>query len=272
MVGDSPKKIFFMGRKLVATECFRSLLDLHISGEVHIVGVLSSPHVLDGVENVPSLCAEYEVPILSSLDDFLKVDDVDILISVQFGEILKRVHLEKALEINVNLHMAPLPEYRGCNQFSHAILDGKKIFGTTLHVIDEQIDHGDILFEKRFPIPEDCWVEELYSMTLSASIGLFRESIRPLVAGEYRCVPQCELIEERGTSLHFRKEMNGLKNIDLSKGMEHAQTALRATSMPGFSPPFVELNGEKVYLVAERYVCNTRGLLCTPMKSSLKPS
>ncbi|WP_051249700.1 formyltransferase family protein [Maridesulfovibrio zosterae] len=263
-VDSGLKKVFFMGCKQVATECFQLLLNLHISGKVIIVGALSSPHKLDGADNVTSLCAEYKIPILSSLESFLDFKEVDILISVQFGEILKRVHLEKAREINVNLHMAPLPEYRGCNQFSHALLDGKDYFGTTLHVIDEQIDHGDILFEKRFPIPEGAWVEELYSLTVSESVSLFRESIKDLIVGKYTRTPQAELLDKRGTSLHLRREMEMLKLIDLTKGTEHIYSILRATSMPGFPPPFAELNGEKVYLVAERYALSPHRLLCCP--------
>ena len=65
--------------------------------------------------------------------------------------------------------MAPLPEYRGCNQFSFAIVDGKKEFGTTLHKMEEGIDNGDIIAESRFDIPENCFVKELYELTYKTS-------------------------------------------------------------------------------------------------------
>ncbi|MBK8684503.1 MAG: hypothetical protein IPN26_05660 [Bacteroidetes bacterium] len=76
---------------------------------------------------------------------------MDFLISVQYHQILNERHIQKARTLAINLHMAPLPEYRGCNQFSFAILDQYPEFGTTLHVMDERIDHGDILFEKDSP-------------------------------------------------------------------------------------------------------------------------
>ena len=104
--------------------------------------------------------------------------NVDFIYSVQYHQILKKEDIQKAGIIALNLHMAPLPEYRGCNQFSFALLDNKKEFGTTIHQLDAQIDHGDLLFEKRFPIPENCWIEQLYSLTYDASLLLFKESLK----------------------------------------------------------------------------------------------
>jgi len=246
------KKVVFVGRKLVAAECFKSLLRLRQKEVVDIVGVLSTPHVLDEEESVASLCERADVPLLTSLDEYLALPQVDILFSVQFERILTEQQLSKALELNVNLHMAPLPEYRGCNQFSWAILNDAKQFGTTLHVMDKRIDHGDILFEKRFSIPENCWVEDLYGLTVDASVMLFSQHVEHIVNGDYVRTKQ-DHVSERSTSLHFREEINGMKRIDLSWDSDTIHTHVRATSMPEFPPPYYFINGEKNHIVAERY-------------------
>ena len=80
--------------------------------------------------------------------------------------------IEKAKEITVNLHMAPLPEYRGCNQFSYCIINEDNFFGTTIHKLEEGIDSGPILFEDRFSIPDKLWVNE-DDMTFNRSVNLF---------------------------------------------------------------------------------------------------
>ena len=152
----------------------------------------------------------------------------------------------------INLHMAPLPEYRGCNQFSFAIVNGDQEFGTTLHQMDPGIDSGGILFERRFPIPENCFVDELYQVTFDHSVEMFETSLPLLVAGEYNIIPQETLLEERTTSLHFRKEIQQLKEIDLDWPQERILRHLRATAMPGFPPPYALFNDIKIELNVNR--------------------
>lgn len=173
--------------------------------------------------------------------------ECDILYSVQYHEILKPGHINRASQIAVNLHMAPLPEYRGSNQFSYAIIDGKEEFGTTIHEIDARIDHGAVLFQKRFPIPQNCWVNELYQLTYDASIKLFKQTLSHIINGLYNPVPQQSLESKYGTALHYRNEIADLKNIDLGWEKEKIERHIRATYMPGFEPPYTIINGEKIY-------------------------
>lgn len=45
----------------------------------------------------------------------------------------------------VNLHLSPLPHYRGFYSFSHAIANGETDFCVTLHYVDTGIDTGPII-------------------------------------------------------------------------------------------------------------------------------
>lgn len=54
----------------------------------------------------------------------------------------------------VNLHLAPLPQYRGFYAFTHAIANGEDSFGVTLHYVDEGIDTGPIIATKPVPIAD----------------------------------------------------------------------------------------------------------------------
>ena len=181
----------------------------------------------------------------------MKLDTVDIIISIQYHKILSLNHIKKAKDLAVNLHMAPLPEYRGCNQFSYAIIEGKKIFGTTIHKMDKGIDNGDILFENRFEVPKNCWIEDLYKITYEKSLKLFKQSLPKIISLNFVSVPQDSLIKKRGTSLHFRKEIEHLKKIDLSWNKNKIEKHIRATSMKGFEPPYFKLNEKKIYFLNE---------------------
>lgn len=244
------KRTAFLGSKKIGYECLR----LAISNKnLDFVGVLTAPkNLLDGADTIYELCNAKGIPVLSSLEELLG-RDVDILISVQYHEILKQRHIAIAKEIAINLHMAPLPEYRGCNQFSFAIIDQRKEFGTTIHRLEEGIDSGDILFEQRFQIPENCFVQDLYQLTFQNSVELFKRALPELVGGQYSVVPQSVLEMERGSSYHFRNEIDAIKKIDPTWEIEKQKRHFRATWFPPFSPPFSIINGDKVELDMDWY-------------------
>jgi len=209
--------------------------------------LVKTGNVLSAGKNILHLCEENDLVVLPQLDDLLDFDRPDFLVSVQYHQILKQQHIECAKELAVNLHMAPLPEYRGCNQFSFAIVDEAKTFGSTLHVMDEGIDSGDILFERRFPIAEKAWVQDLYDQTARESVLLFEEAIPKIISGNYERQAQEALIAERGTAIHYRNEINELKMIDKSWDAEKQDRHIRATWFPPFELPYYLVEGKKVY-------------------------
>ena len=75
----------------------------------------------------------------------------------------------------VNLHLAPLPRYRGRYSFTHAILAGDAYFGVTLHYIDEGLDTGPIIAERTFPIKPTDTAWSLYLRAQREGTELFRD-------------------------------------------------------------------------------------------------
>ena len=243
------KKIVFLGAKPVGYDCLAYLVSQRDLLNLEIAGVLTHARKEFGnAHDLNILAGEHNIPLINSLTE---LPVCDILYSVQYNEILKQEHIDKASELAVNLHMAPLPEYRGANQFSFALIENKQEFGTTIHKIDSQIDHGDILFQKRFPIPENCWVGDLYQLTYKASVNLFSQTLAHIVNGNYSPVPQALLEPKFGTSIHYKKEMAALKVIDLAWEKEKIDRYIRATSMPGFEPPYCIIDGEKIHFTRQ---------------------
>ena len=239
------KHIVFLGSKPIGFTCLKYLIEQSEALHITIAGLLTRKRTEFGPgSDLLELAAEHSIPIIKSL---YEIPECDILYSVQYHEILKQRHIDKARQVAVNLHMAPLPEYRGSNQFTCALLDGKTEFGTTIHKLDAGVDSGDILFQKRFQIPDNCWVNDLYETTFAESVKLFRYTLGHVVSGNYQPVPQQNLIGKFGTGFHKRNEINELKIIDLSWSAERIDRTIRATLMPGFEPPYCMVGGEKVY-------------------------
>ena len=242
---STKKSVVFLGSKPVGYECLRHLIAQKDALGLEIKGVLTQLRKEFGAErDVAALALAAGIPIVESPEE---IPDCDVLYSVQYHKILKKEAIAKAGLAAVNLHMAPLPEYRGSNQFSYALIEGKEEFGVTIHLIDERIDHGDILFQNRFPIPHSCWIGELYEITEAAAVALFKESLAHVVSGNFTPVAQKVFEAEKGAALHFRDEINTLKQIDLNWDAGKIERHIRATSMPGFEPPYVLVGGEKVY-------------------------
>jgi methionyl-tRNA formyltransferase len=240
-----PKKVVFLGSKPIGYECLAHLISLKDALNIEISGLLThSRKEFGSTHDLNILAQKHQIPVLDGLDD---IPACDIIYSVQCREILRQQHIDKAKQAAVNLHMAPLPEYRGSNQFSFAIIEEKKEFGATIHLIDTGIDHGDILFQKRFPIPENCWVNDLYQLTYRSALNLFKQTLSHIFTGNYQPIAQELLIPKYGASLHYKKEVADIKVIDLSWSKEKIERHIRATSMPGFEPPYCVIDGKKIH-------------------------
>ncbi len=243
-------RVVFLGSKPVGHTCLQILLDRAADIDAEVIAVGTRRRTEWPAGDVGALADGVGIPVLQHLDE---LPPCDAILSVQYHEILRPRHLAQAAVVAANLHMAPLPEYRGSNQFSYAIDEGAEEFGTTLHVMDAGVDCGDILFQTRFPIPPHCWVEDLYKLAEEASVQLFSDALGPLLAGDYTRTPQASLIPRYGTAMHYRREIDTLKQIDLSWSAERIGQRIRATAMPGFEQPYCTVAGRRVHFVPEEF-------------------
>lgn len=232
-------RLVFLGGKNIAARCFDQVLGFARQKEIELLCVLCSPRG-DELRNKAN---EHGISVLDTAD---QIPQCDILLSVQYHQILTEQQLSKVENIAINLHLAPLPEYRGCNQFSLAILNNDSQFGVTLHAMDAKIDHGDILFEKRFEIPDGIWVQDLVKLADDKGVELFEESLANILIGDFIRIDQSTRIEEYGTSLNYRKQIEELKYIDLQWSKDKIERTIRGTYMPGFAPPFTRIGDKKL--------------------------
>ncbi len=236
------KRIVFLGAKDIGLHCLAFILKSADHGQCELLAFGGNSRLqLD--ERFSSLLEGRSVELIRDPDQLLDLE-YDLLISVQYDRMLTAEHLKVAQEVNINLHMAPLPEYRGCNQFTFAILDRKKEFGTSLHMMVPQVDAGDILFERRFEMKEEEWVKNLYERTLDESKLLFSAHWNQILASDYSKTPQADFQEERSSSFHLRNEIDQVKSIDATWPIERQKLHFRASFFPPFEPPKLIENGE----------------------------
>ena len=246
-------KILFLGSKPIGYNCLKYLIDNQEKLKLEIIGVLSNDNPVFGSEfSVQKLANKFGIPFVKHLDDILEIINIDFIISIQYHKILKPKHIQVANKLAINLHMAPLPDYRGCNQFSFAIYNKAKIFGTTIHRLESGIDNGDIIVERRFEIDVNEDVKSLYDKTYEASIRLFKENISDILSLNYSVIKQANLLDTRETHYYTRNDINKLKQIDLNQSEDEIILRIKASAMPGFEQPFTIVDGEKYYIIPEK--------------------
>ncbi|MGQ0634364.1 MAG: formyltransferase family protein [Planctomycetaceae bacterium] len=133
------------------------------------------------------------VPHFSDLRAFTEAcreSRIDFLFSIVNFRILPRDLLSIPTRMAINYHDGPLPKYAGIHVTTWAIMNQETVHGITWHVIEEQIDTGDILKQVLFPIDSRETAASLNMKCFLAAGRSFRILLQELQAGTYFRIPQ----------------------------------------------------------------------------------
>ena len=86
----------------------------------------------------------------------------------------------------LNVHPALLPAFPGTSAVADALAWGVKVTGVTVHLVDEQVDHGPVVFQEAIEIAPDDDRESLEERVHEAEHRLLPAAVRAL--GEGRLV------------------------------------------------------------------------------------
>lgn len=101
----------------------------------------------------------------------------------------------------INLHGSLLPQYRGAAPIHWAVINGEKETGVTTFKLQHEIDTGDILLQKSFPINENDTTGDVHDRMKTIGADLLVETIKGLVSGSMQKKEQSALINENAASL-----------------------------------------------------------------------
>jgi methionyl-tRNA formyltransferase len=109
--------------------------------------------------------------------------DYELVLSIQYRWKIQSSIVKKATH-SANLHLSPLPLYRGHNPFFHALLDSQTSFGVTLHEISNEFDSGAIIKKKLFPVDPLETAYSLYSKSCFAAEEVISDYLNLLKQGK----------------------------------------------------------------------------------------
>ncbi|VFQ47451.1 methionyl-tRNA formyltransferase [Desulfoluna butyratoxydans] len=83
----------------------------------------------------------------------------------------------------INLHTGPLPDYAGIHVHQWGIRNGESEFGVTVHFMEECVDTGDIIAERRFLIEDTDTGLSLFNKAVREGSLLFQDVLSDIVSG-----------------------------------------------------------------------------------------
>lgn len=141
----------------------------------------------------------------------LKELELDYIFGIHFPYIIPKEILEIPKIGFLNLHPAYLPYNKGWHTPSWAILD-KTPYGATLHFMEEALDEGDIIHQKKLQILLHDTANNLYQRVLELEAEVFYEAFETLLSLK----PNRKKQNKKGTS-HVKRDLHKLQQIDLNQ-------------------------------------------------------
>jgi len=215
--GQSNLRIAFAGDRDIGVAVLRRIL----ADEVKPLALLvSDPAKASHADELTRMCSflpperilvgsQFRQP---SGIELLRGLDLDYVIGVHFPYVVPPEVLSLPRQGVLNLHPAFLPYNRGWHTPSWAILEDTPI-GATLHFMDEGVDTGDIVHQKRIEISPGHTANSLYGELKELELTVFEEAWPRLLAGDYKRQRQ----DPSAGSEHKRKDLfqPDIQQIDL---------------------------------------------------------
>jgi methionyl-tRNA formyltransferase len=156
---SQPKIVFF------GTSRFAEILLQKLASEHNIIHsvIITTPDMPVGRKQIMTASPVKEWALKNSLpllqpaklkgSEFLEAlgTDWDLFIVASYGKIIPKEVLDIPRRGTLNVHPSLLPRYRGASPLQAQILANEEHIGTTIMLMDEEVDHGAIVAQKEMP-------------------------------------------------------------------------------------------------------------------------
>ncbi len=144
----------------------------------------------DSKDTVPSYAAENNIPFISVAnlkEEYVtgKIRSIGAEVGVlgYFGRIVPQELLDIFPKGIVNIHPSLLPLYRGPTPVQTAILSGDTQTGTTIIVLDKEVDNGPMLVQKKAEILSTDTTDSLHTKLFNLGAELIKDVLPKYLNG-----------------------------------------------------------------------------------------
>jgi len=192
-------RILYMGTPDFAVPALQILLD---SG-YPVVGAVCQPdrpqgrHMILQAPPVKKLALAHGLPVLQpekvrtpEFEAAVRSLRPEMIVTAAYGRILPPNILAVPPLGCLNIHASLLPAYRGAAPIQWCLIRGEQETGVTIMLMDEGMDTGDILLQRRLAIPDDIDAGELSDLLSQLGADMLPEAINGLLGGSLQPRPQ----------------------------------------------------------------------------------
>jgi phosphoribosylglycinamide formyltransferase-1 len=108
---------------------------------------------------------------------------IDTVVLAGYMRVLGASFFEAFPERVLNVHPALLPSFPGAHAVADALAWGVKVTGVTVHLVDEQVDHGPIVLQEAIEVRDEDTRETLEPRVHAVEHRLLPAAVRALLDG-----------------------------------------------------------------------------------------
>jgi methionyl-tRNA formyltransferase len=232
-------RIIFVGTSSFGVPVLRKLISL---GE-EVVAVITQPDRPAGrgrkmhPSPIKEVAIEYGLCLFQpeninseSAIEKIKVFKPDLIILIAYGQILSREILKIPPRGCLNVHPSLLPYYKGSAPIQWTIIRGEQETGISFLFMNEKIDAGDIILQKKVKILPEENQQELSNRLSMKSAEMMAEVLDTIKKGNYKKITQSQ-----GKYFYARKigktdckinwNNRGIDILNLVRGIAYAPCA-----------------------------------------------
>lgn len=182
-------------------------------------------------------------PILIKEHEHYFIENFDLGFSCHSKQIFPHQLVSKILCINI--HPGLNPYNRGWYPQVFSIINNLPV-GVTIHIMDEEIDHGDIIFQEEVSVDASDTSLSVYNNVQSKEIELLEKNFDAII--DHKFQQNKPITEGNYNSIGDYKKMCEI-NLNQQVSMKQAIDFLRAmTHPPHKNCFFIDENGKKIYV------------------------
>ena len=181
-----------------------------------------------------------ETPDSVNTEDFVKMLkdlEIDYIVVVAFGQLIKNILLDNFKDKIINLHPSLLPLYRGASPMQFTLLNGDEKTAATAMLIEKAMDSGDILIQREMDIdPSDDYFD------LEDKLGkIGAEAIRDALLN-FDQVYENRIVQDDDKATYCTKIDKEMGRIDWNRTSRQILDQIRA--LVGFPVAFFDYKGQ----------------------------
>lgn len=163
-----------------------------------------------------------------------------------FPHIFQSYHFLKSKFGFINLHAGLLPKYRGGSPLNWQIIKNEKYFGLSIIKIDDGIDTGNIIIEKKFILKKKYTIEDLHRISNNEFPKLLYKSIFKILSSQ-------KLKKQSRIKANYFRQRRPEDSFIIPEAMTitNLKLLIRATSNT-YQPPYVLYNKKKIEILKFR--------------------